>query len=461
MAGDWVQLKDDDCTQTDAFSDQLLIDIFREEDIMTPGGEYMAKMETIRVGVVGVGRGRSFARGAGPAVGMELVAVCDTWEEKLTSVTDELTAAGKNVTPYTDYEEFLSHDMDAVILANFYHEHAPFAVKALESGRHVMSECAACHTLAEGVALIRAVERTGKTYMFAENYPYMVFNQEMRRLYERGDIGEFMYGEGEYVHPSSAREKLGRSCGMDHWRNWIPATYYCTHSLAPVMYITDTRPVKVNGFVVPYNDNDPTQAMHVRRSDTAGLIVCRMDNDAVVKSLHGGLKGHQNWVRIHGTLGLMENCRHGDKRALRVHKEPFDKKAGEPVESIYTPDFPQHHKEATAAGHGGGDFFTNFAFAEAIRSDRQPYLDVYRGVEMSIVGILAYRSALDDSAPVAVPNFREESVRGEYENDHWSPDPARAGDGQPLPSVLGHIEPSDEAKRYAREVWKEAGYTEE
>ena len=37
----------------------------------------------IRVGVVGVGRGRSFATGAGAHLGMELVAICDTWEERL------------------------------------------------------------------------------------------------------------------------------------------------------------------------------------------------------------------------------------------------------------------------------------------------------------------------------------------------------------------------------------------
>ena len=414
----------------------------------------------IRVGVLGVGRGRSFARGAGPLVGMELVALCDTWEEKLSDVAAQFREEGTTVAPYTDFEKFLEHDMDAVVLANYYHEHTPFAIKALEAGMHVMSECAACHTLAEGVELIRAVEKSGKTYMFAENYPYMVFNQEMKRLYQNGTIGEFTYAEGEYVHPDSARAKLRRSCGMDHWRNWIPSTYYCTHSLAPVMYITNTRPVKVNGFVIPYNPHDPTQAMHVRRSDCASVIICRMDNDAVVKSLHGGLKGHQNFVRVHGTLGLMENCRHGTKTDLRVRREPFDKHEGEPTETVYSPDFPNHHKEAIAAGHGGGDFFTNFAFAEAIRTGVQPYLDVYRGVEMSIVGILAYRSALADSAPIEVPDFRRESERGDFEHDHWSPDPARKTPDQPLPSVKGHIEPTDEAKRFAREVWSEVGYTE-
>ena len=76
-----------------------------------------------------------------------------------------------------------------------------------------MSECAACHTPAEGVALIRAVEETGRIYLFAENYPYMAYNQEMRRLYREGTVGTFLYGEGEYVHPDSARTKAGRSFG--------------------------------------------------------------------------------------------------------------------------------------------------------------------------------------------------------------------------------------------------------
>ncbi len=388
----------------------------------------------IRVGVVGVRRGMSFARAASHS-GIELVALCDTWQSQLEEHAREL---GVTAT-YDDYDAFLQHPMDAVVLANYFHEHAPFAIKALAAGKHVMSECAACHTLAEGVALVRAVERSGLIYMFAENYPFSAYNQEMRRLYREGRVGELKYGEGEYVHPDPARVKLARSCGRDHWRNWIPATYYCTHSLAPVMYITDTRPVKVNGFVVPYDPQDVTQTMTMKRSDTAGVIVCRMDNGAVVKSLHGGLRGHQNYVRIHGNLGLMENLRSGDKNMLRVRREPFDKRDGEAVETIYLPDFPHHHARAVASGHSGGDFFTSYHFAQAIRSGEQPYLNVYRAVDMSIVGILAYRSALADSAPMAVPDFRREQDRKACETDDWSPDPTRRKDGQPLPSLAPQL----------------------
>ena len=410
--------------------------------------------ERIRVGVVGAGRGQSFMRSA-IAVGLELVAICDTWEEKLQQVGDQL-----GVTTYTDYDKFLEHDMDAVVLANYFHEHAPFAIKAFAADKHVMSECAACHTLAEAVALARAFEESGKIYLFAENYPYMAYNQEMHRLYKAGRIGEFKYGEGEYVHPDPAEVKLARSCGTDHWRNWIPSTYYCTHSIAPVMYITDTRPVKVNGFVVPYDFDDPTQTMHMKRSDTCAVIICRMDNGAIMKSLHGSLRGHGNYVRIHGNKGLMENSRHGDKQRLRVWREPWEKDEGEPAEVVYKPDFPAHHNEATTAGHGGGDFFTTYHFAEAIRTGEQPYLDVYRGIDMSIVGILAWRSALTDSAPIEVPDFRAESVRKSYEDDDWSPDPKRKKEGQPSSSILGDIEPSAATIAYAKEVWAKQGYRE-
>ena len=46
------------------------------------------------------------------------------------------------------------------------------------------------------------------------------------------------------------------------------------------MYITHTRPVKVNGFVIPYDLADPTQTLQMNRGDTAAVIICRMDNDA-------------------------------------------------------------------------------------------------------------------------------------------------------------------------------------
>jgi len=407
-------------------------------------------MDPIRVGVVGVGRGMSFARGTGPLVGLELVALCDTWEERLEQ-------AGKqfDVATYTDFDEFLGHDMDAVILANYFHEHAPFAVRALQADKHVMSETSACFTIAEGVELIRTVERTGKTYMFAENYPYMVFNQEMRRLYQAGEVGTVMYAEAEYIHPDPAEVIMGRACGTYHWRNWIPATYYCTHSLAPIMFITETWPEKVNGFVMVRRDDDPINGRTIKFGDASSMIALRMDNGAVVRLVQVYLRGHGVWVRVHGSRGLMENLRWGERNMLRVVREQYHEERRHPEEMIYRPDFPEFHQQALQAGHGGGDFFTNYHFAEAIRRDEPPFLDVYRGVTMSIIGPLAYRSALGDSNTIDVPDFRREADRAQYENDDWRPDPVK---GDPWPSIEGRKQPTPEQIEFSREVWRTKGY---
>lgn len=410
--------------------------------------------DKIRIGVVGAQRGISFTRTT-DTVGIELVAICDIWEEKLMEAREKL-----GVATYTDFDEFLSHDMDAVVLANYFHQHAPFAIKALRAGFHVMSECAACATLGEGVELIREVEKSGKIYMIAENCPYFAYNQEMRRVYMEGTIGKFLYGECEYIHPFSAKERLKISIGWNHWRNWLPVTYYCTHSVAPIMYITDTMPVQVNGFVIPRDEDDPSQAMSARCNDTASIVMMKMDNGAYVKIIQGGLRGHQLWTRLHGNRGLIESGRGVDHELVRLHRARFEKNGGEPEENIYLPDFPHHHKEAKKTGHRGGDFYTNYYFAEAIRKGKQPFLDVYRGVAMSVVGILAYQSALKDGVPINVPDFRDEEVRKKYENDDWSADTKLAKPGQPAPSVLGNIELSDEAKKNASKVWSKQGWKE-
>ncbi len=412
------------------------------------------KPKPIRVGVIGVGRGSSFAAGATDLVGMKLVALCDTWEERLLQVGEQ-----HGVATYTDYDKFLEHDMDAVVLANYFDEHAPFAIKALKAGKHVMSETSCNATLAEGVALCRAVERTGLTYMLAENYPYTAFNMEMRRVYRTGEIGKVMYAEGEYNHPMAAHDTMAISPGINHWRNWIPSTYYCTHALAPLVFMTDTMPVKVNALSMPYG---PVKQPGARRTDLGSVILCRMNNDSVFRLFGLGVPGHSNWYRVHGSRGAMETTRgpgYFGPEEVRVWHDPWDLKPGEEENRVYKADWPEHGDLARASGHGGGDFWTNFEFANAIRKKKQPFLDVYRGVTMSAVGILAYRSALQDSAPLAIPDFRQESARLAYENDHWNPDPTQRKEGDPWPSVRGDITPSPEALAEAREIWREMGYT--
>ncbi|MCX6358606.1 MAG: Gfo/Idh/MocA family oxidoreductase [Armatimonadetes bacterium] len=405
----------------------------------------------IRVGVVGVGRGQSFAAGATEAVGMKLVALCDTAEARLAE-------AGKQwgVATYTDYERFLEHDMDAVVLANYFHQHAPLAIRALDAGKHVMSETTAAKTLSECAALCRAVERSGRTFMFAENYPYSVAAQELRRLYQAGEIGPVRYAEVEYNHPGEERWRLSISPGLNHWRNWLPSTYYCSHALAPLMCITDETPVRVNALAVSEETSQSPNTVKV--ADTGSVILVRTGGGAVFR-LWGLMMGSIHRVRyeLHGERGMIATAEPDHWGFVRRHTEEWMRKSGDPNDITYRPDWPEHGDLARASGHGGGDFWTSFHFANAIRAGEQPYLDVYRGAAMSAVGILAWRSCLADGAPQTVPDFRDEEARKAVEHDHWSPFPEDAGPGQPPPSIRGLIEPSPEAIAHAREVWDEHG----
>jgi hypothetical protein len=186
-----------------------------------------------------------------------------------------------------------------------------------------------------------------------------------------------------------------------------------------------------------------------------------MDNGAVFRLFGIILPGHSNWYRVNGTRGAMEITRgpgYFGPGQVRVWHEEWNCPEGVPTERTYVPDWPEHGHLARQAGHGGGDFWTNFAFANAIRSGKQPYLDVYRGVAMSSVGILAWRSALADGAPIDVPDFKDEVARSMYEKDHWSPFPSHAAPGQPPPSILGTQQPTVQGLAFARERWEALGY---
>jgi predicted dehydrogenase len=411
------------------------------------------KMEKIKVGIIGVGRGMSFTANQ-DITGLELVALCDTWEEKLTEAGQKLNAA-----TYTNYDEFLKHDMDAVILANYFDEHASFAIKALESGKHVMSETSANSTMAEGVALCRAVEKSGLIYMLAENYAYTANSQEMRRLYQAGEIGEVRYAEGEYNHPVDLDFKLRLAPGKNHWRLWLPSTYYCTHALAPLMYITDTMPKRVSAYSITDNIHNK---LSMRVTDPGSVILCRMDNGAMFRIFGLMMAGHSYYYRLHGERGAVECTRNGHWGDLRVWLNEWDLHEGEAADKIYTPQFPELADIAATTGHGGGDFFVNYHFANAIRTGKQPYLDVYKSVAMSSVGILGWRSALEEGMPFDMPDFSSEESRKFYENDNWSPFPKDKGkaENQPPPSIRGFITPDEESEKFAKKIWSEMGCEE-
>ncbi len=274
----------------------------------------------LRIGVFGGYRGECMIKILLKHADAELVAVCDKYEPILEKVRAKAAEAGLHVETFNNFEDFIEYPMDAVVLANYAHEHAPYAVRCMRKGFHVLSEVLPCETMAQAVELIETVEETGKIYAYAENYCYMRHTFEMWQRYKKGEFGTVQYAEGEYVHDCTSVWPSISYGDPDHWRNNLYPTYYCTHSLGPILTTTGLRPVKVVGFETC---NNPEVYDKVGISCAAGIIMATLENGAVVKSIHGGLKREPASVnyQLYGTRGMMESGRHKELPSLYAYKE--------------------------------------------------------------------------------------------------------------------------------------------
>ena len=415
----------------------------------------MSQSKKVKIGVFGAARGMTMINVMARHPDAELVAICDKYRILLDKCKKTAEETGSKITYYEDFDRFFNHDMDAVVLANYANEHAPYAIRLLMSGRHVTSEVLPVETLAQAVALVEAVEKSGKVYTYSENYCFFSATQEMKKRYRAGDIGEFMHGEGEYVHDCESIWPKITYGDRNHWRNRMYSTYYCTHSIGPVISITGTRPVKVVGFETPNVEN---MAQYGYGGGTSGMIVAQMSNGATMKSLHGHLKREPGsvWYSIYGKKGMMESDRwHDGISRIFLHQEGNTLTENE---ISYKPK-PRVDNELSRmiSTHGGGDFYTMHYFLERLldRTGGEDCIDVYQALDMGLPGILAYRSICSGNVPVEVPDFRDKAARENYRNDNWCTRPEIAGDNPAPLHSFGKVDIPDSVYGQVKRIWEE------
>ena len=382
-------------------------------------------MKKIKVGIFGARRGMNYVRHF-IMLNCEVVAICENRPEIRENVEKVLKDLGSDAVYYEDFEEFIKQDMDAVFVANNFHEHVPFVVRLMEKGIHVLSECISNGTMAEGVELIRAAEKSDAIYMLAENYPMMPFNREMQRVSKGGTLGKILFAEGEYNHPVSPHDQgfyKQHTYSLRHWRNYLPATYYITHSMGPIMCATGATPKRVTAMPV-YAPGDRNLPSAKQGADKAAIITTLNDDDSVFRVVGcSGFGAHHNSYRLCGTKGQIENIRGmGNKMLLRY--DAWNVPEGLEEVNFYEPTFDDEDAEMIkTSGHGGGDYLTAKIFVNCIREGKQPPhpFHVHAAVAMSSVAILGHRSLMQGGVPYDIPDFHCEEARKQYENDRLSP----------------------------------------
>lgn len=391
-------------------------------------------MKKLKIGIFGARRGMTCAKSF-MYLNCEVVAICERREHIRSEAARQL---GLEDGVYENFDDFIKHDMDAVFLANNFQEHTPYILECFKRNIHVLCECTTNVKMSDGVALIKAYKDTKSIFMLAENYPFMPCNREIKRVCDGGSLGQLLYAEGEYNHPTDPYDEEFYTMHVydpNHWRNFLPASYYLTHSLGPIMHATGATPkiVSAQAAFSPFPADHPSATYN---ADRAAIIITKNDDDSVFRFTGCAQFGaHHNAYRVCGSEGQIENIR-GYREKMMLRYNAWNIPEGLEEINEYEPVFEDKDMEIIKeSGHAGGDFIVARTFINAVRENKQPEFpfDLPSAVAMASVGILAHRSILEGGKPFAVPDFtRQEDIKL-YENDDLTPLPGEDGSAPTLP----------------------------
>ena len=359
------------------------------------------KNEIIKLGIVGLGRGLSIVKDILCDTDVKITAICDRNSEKIESAKayfDEVNVTGYEC--FEDFDEFLKADTDAIIVATDAIYHVPFVVKAMDAGKHVLSEIPAVNSLEEAKILKKAVSSHPELkYMAGENDCFLGFIEAWKKMYEEGKFGEAVYAEAEYLHGPKDINFKAEDYPKEHWRTFNPAIKYVTHDLGPLLYIMNDRVVSVNcqePDVVcnPYKEKGSENAVALFKTAKGAVIRVFICFGAYVGCTHN--------YALYGTKGSIMF----DKCAPRREAHSYARFSDIPGKDdmIDIPITCGSFGDGKGVSHLGIDRKMMRAFINCIKNDTKPPVDVDLAIRMSLPGIYAHESALQNGAPVEIPD---------------------------------------------------------
>jgi hypothetical protein len=396
-------------------------------------------VKPVRIGVVGLGpRGRRHIKNLLEyQQGVVVPAICDYREERAAQAA-ALVKDLKGYTPTTytkgpkDYLNLLERDdLNGILVAADVFANGTISIDSMKAGKHVGIEIAGCHTIEECYGVVEEQKRSGKQCMLLGNCCYGDKEMTIYNMVRKGAFGEPYFAVGSYVH--DLRFLLFEDSGQITWRGkLVRDTYgstYPQHGLGPCC--------KWLGI----NDGDRMeycQSMQTTARETHAWLVERFGPDSeqaeirfktgdFVTTLISTAKGKN--IRIDYSISntrpysryyLLQGMKGCWDSRTGFYIAPADQEEWKSLKE-YVPEYQHHYwrKDGEMAqisrGNEGIDFFCIYDFVKMVRTEKQPWIDVYDTASWSSI-IHCTKLSLDrKGALVPMPDF----TNGKWKDPGW------------------------------------------
>ena len=171
----------------------------------TASARAMGANDKIRLGVVGLSRGRVLCRAFSAQADAEIAYLCDTDQQRLAGVQKKVNAKET----VADFRKILDDpSIDAIAIATPDHWHTPMALLAMQAGKHVYLEKPPTHNVREGRLLINAAKKHDRVVQVGTQNRSNEGVAEAVQMIREGAIGDVLVTK---VINSQRRANIGHA----------------------------------------------------------------------------------------------------------------------------------------------------------------------------------------------------------------------------------------------------------
>ncbi len=394
-------------------------------------------MQKLKVAIIGAGQfSASFIHlfQAHPMV--QEVGLVEPNNERRSAVSAQFNIAQS----FDSLEKLWQSDFNAVAIFTPRWTHAQIALAALKNGRHVYTAVPMGITHEEVSELVDVASKTKLTYFMAETsyyYPAVVFS---RQKFANGDLGSFVYGEGEYLHDMShGFTDAFAANGGDEWKKTasFPPMLYSTHSVSTILSVTGAQATSVtclglkdtandgifDSTISQWGNEQSNQIALFRTSDGGVMRIAELRRvgtaplESTVRMSIFGTEGsfeqqvgYASWATknsfdiitdLIGTFSDVEN-----PHSLQPDYVPPNKWDGGFAKVHDRSQLPKEFL-GLSNGHGGSHQFMVDDFVMDAVGERKAPMDVFDAARFTAPGISAHLSSQMSGLSLEIPQFSQ------------------------------------------------------